>query len=63
MPSIMFLLSISASYDPPIVSQLFSTREKAEARKAELMGYDLDSQYPLKYYDGLITELKVDPEM
>lgn len=63
MPSTMFLLQISAEYEPPLARFLFSTREKAEARKTELMGYDLDSQYPLKYYDGVIIEMAVDPEM
>lgn len=62
MPSTMFLLQISPSYETPIARFLFSTREKAETRKAELMGYDIDSKYPLKYFDGVIIELAVDPE-
>jgi hypothetical protein len=62
MPSTMFLLSISASYEPPFARYLFSTREKAESVKALLVG-DEDSHYPSKYYDVTIIELKVDPEM
>lgn len=62
MPSTMFLLQIRASYEPPFARFLFSTREKAETCKAQLVGDD-ESPYPEKYYDGVIIEMVIDPEM